>query len=56
MNNNVVCLRCGNQFYLAYNDESELSEAKCPVCGYNGIGILTPSSLFKNYGFYLGGG
>lgn len=55
MRNNVVCLRCGNQFYFAFAEESELSGAKCPCCGGTAVGRLTPSSLF-NYGYYTGGG
>lgn len=55
MNNNVVCLRCGNQFYFAHRTESDLSGAKCPSCGHTVIGKLTYSSLF-NYGYYEGGG
>lgn len=56
MRNNVVCLRCGKQFYFAYKEESELAMAECPDCGGTAIGELTQSDLFKNYGFYLGGG
>lgn len=55
-NNNVVCLKCGKQFYFEYKDESELFNTSCPDCSGKEIGKLTQSKLFKNYGIYTGGG
>lgn len=54
--NNVVCLKCGKQFYFEYNNDSELSNTSCPDCSGKDIGKLTRSKLFKNYGIYTGGG
>lgn len=54
--NNVVCLKCGKQFFFLYEKESELLGTKCPACGSNDIGELTYSDMFKNYGIYTGGG
>lgn len=54
--NNVVCLKCGKQFYFQYENEAELSNTACPDCAGKDIGKLTRSALFKNYGIYTGGG
>lgn len=54
--NNVVCLKCGKQFFFLYENEAELSGTKCPDCGARDVGELTYSDLFKNYGIYTGGG
>lgn len=54
--NNVVCLKCGKQFFFVLSDGAEIPDTACPDCGGKDIGKLTKSSLFKNYGIYTGGG
>lgn len=54
--NNVVCMKCGKQFYYALDKKSDISRAACPSCGGKDVGELTYSELFKNYGIYTGGG
>ena len=53
MGNNVICLKCGKQFAMTLNQDSDISDAICPSCGGKNILRLAPSSFFS---FGSGGG